>query len=77
MLCVPYTLNSMTPNIENVWCCFSKNLTDDIHTDLGNQYFKTCSWIPLTLVNPLLLNSTLLEIRIPGQRLIVHMQVHY
>ena len=35
-------------------------------TDLGNQWFKTCSWIPLTMVNSLLLNSALLEIRIPA-----------
>ena len=34
-------------------------------TDLGNQCFKTCSWIPLTMVKFLLLNSALLEIRVP------------
>ena len=33
-------------------------------TDLGNQCFKTCSWIPK--VKSLLLNSALLEIRIPA-----------
>ena len=35
-------------------------------TDLGNQCFKTCSWIPLTMVKSLLLNSALLEIKIPA-----------
>ena len=44
-------------------------------TDLGNQCFKTCSLIPMTRVKTLLLNSALLEIRIPAQLLIVHMQV--
>ena len=34
-------------------------------TDLGNQCFKTCSWIPLTMVKFLLLHSALLEIRVP------------
>ena len=43
-------------------------------TDLGNQCSKTCSWIPLTMVNSLLLKSALLEIRIPAQLLIAHMQ---
>ena len=76
MLCVPYTLNSMTPNIEIVRCCVSKILKDDI-TDLSNQCFKTCSWIPLAMVKSLLLNSASLEIRIPAQLLIVHMQVQY
>ena len=35
-------------------------------TDLGNQCFKTCSWIPLTMVKSWLLNSALLVIRIPA-----------
>ena len=35
-------------------------------TDLGNQCFKTCSWIPLAMFKSLLLNSALLEIRIPA-----------
>ena len=35
-------------------------------TDLGNQCFKTCSWIPLIMVKSLLLNSILLDIRIPA-----------
>ena len=46
-------------------------------TDLSNQCSKTCLWIPLTMVKSLLLNSTLLEIRIPAQLSIVHMQVQY
>ena len=46
-------------------------------TDLGNQCFKTCSWILLTMVKSLLLNSALLEIRIPAHLLIVQMQVQY
>ena len=46
-------------------------------TDLCNQCFKTCSWILLTMIKSLLLNSALLEIRIPAQLLIVHMQVQY
>ena len=46
-------------------------------TDLGNQCFRTCSWIPLTMVKILLFNSALLEIRKPAQLLIVHMQVRY
>ena len=33
-------------------------------TDLGTKYFKTCSWIPLTMVKSLLLNSKLLEVKI-------------
>ena len=76
MLCVPCTLNSMTPNIEIFRCCVSKKLKDDI-TDLGNQCFKTCSWIPLAMFKSLLLNSASLEIRTSAQRLIVHMQVQY
>ena len=64
------------PNIEINPCCVSKILKMT-SMDLGNQCFKTCSWIPLTMVKPLLLNSALLEIRIPAQLLIVHMQVHY
>ena len=64
------------PNIEVNPCCVSKILKMT-SMDLGNQCFKTCSWIPLTMVKPLLLNSALLEIRIPAQLLIVHMQVHY
>ena len=51
----------MTPNIEIVRCCVSKKLKDDI-TDLGNQCFKTCSWIPLAIVKSLLLISALLEV---------------
>ena len=36
-------------------------------TDLGNRCFKTCSWISLTImVKSLLLNSAMLEIRIPA-----------
>ena len=35
-------------------------------TDLGNQCYKTCSWIPLTMFKSLLLNSALLEIRFPA-----------
>ena len=35
-------------------------------TGLGNQGFKTCSWIPLAMVQSLLLNSALLEKRIPA-----------
>ena len=35
-------------------------------TDLGNQCFKTCSWMPLTMVKSWLLNSALLVIRIPA-----------
>ena len=77
MLCVPYTLNSMTPNEEIFRCFLSKILKDDISTDLGNQCFKTSSCILLTMVNSLLLNSALLEIRTPTLLLIVHMQVHY
>ena len=77
MLCVPYTLNSMTPDKEVFRCCLSKIPKDDISTDLGNQCFKTSSWILLTMVNSLLLNSALLEIRTPTQLSIVHMQVHY
>ena len=46
-------------------------------TGLGNQCLKTCSWIPPTRFKSLLLNSALLEIKIPAQLLIVHMQVHY
>ena len=46
-------------------------------TDLGNHCLKTCSWIPLTMVKSLLLNSALLEIRVPAQILCVHMQVQY
>ena len=46
-------------------------------TVLGNQCFKTCSWIPLTMVKSLLLNSALQEISIPAQLLIVHMQNQY
>ena len=67
MLCVvfPYTLDSMTPNIEIIRCCVSKILKDDIHS-LGNQCFKTCSWIPLTMVESLLLNSALRETRVPA-----------
>ena len=44
-------------------------------TSLGNQCFKTCSWIPLTMIKSLLLNSALQEKKIPAQFLIVHMQV--
>ena len=44
-------------------------------TDLGNQGFETCSWIPLTMVKSLLLNSALLEIRIPDLAFNVLMQV--
>ena len=53
-----YTLNSMTPNIvfEKYYMMTS--------TELGNKCFKTCSWIPLTMVKSLLLNSALLEIKI-------------
>ena len=51
----------MTPNIEIFRCCVSKKLKDDI-TDLGNQCFKTCSWIPLAIVKSLLLISALLEV---------------
>ena len=35
-------------------------------TDLVNQCFKVCSWNPLTMVKSLLLNSSLLKIRIPA-----------
>ena len=35
-------------------------------TDLGNKCSKTFSWIPLTKVKSFLLNSALLEIRIPA-----------
>ena len=34
--------------------------------NLGNQCFETCLWIPLTMAKSLLLNSALLEIRIPA-----------
>ena len=63
--------------IEIIWCCVSKILkvTSTDSTDLGNQCFKTWSWFSLTTVKSLLLNSALLEIRIPAQPLIVHMQV--
>ena len=37
-----------------------------ISSDFGNQCLKTCSWIPLIMVKSLLLNSALLEIRIPA-----------
>ena len=35
-------------------------------TDLGNQFFKTCSRIPLTTVKSFSLNSALLDIRRPA-----------
>ena len=60
----------MTPNIEIVRCCVSKILKMT-STDLDNQCFKNCSWIPLTMDKSLFLNSALLEIRIPAQLLIV------
>ena len=63
-------------NIEIIRCCVSKILKVT-STDLGNYCFRTCSWIPLTMVKSLLLNSALLEIRFPVQLLIVHMQVQY
>ena len=37
-----------------------------LSTDLGNQCFKICSWFQLTIVKSLLLNSAMLEIRIPA-----------
>ena len=55
----------MTPNIEFIRCCVYEILKDDIH-DLINQCFKTCLWIPLTIVKSLLLNSALLEIKNPA-----------
>ena len=76
MMCVPYTLNSMTPIIEIVRCCVSKILKMT-STDLCNQCFKTCLWIPLTMVKSLLLNSALREIKIPAQLSIFHIQVQY
>ena len=45
--------------------------------NLGNQCFKTCSWIPLTIVKFLLSNSALLETRIQAQPLTVLLQVQY
>ena len=35
-------------------------------TDLVKQCLKVCLWIPLTMVKSLLLNSSLLKIRIPA-----------
>ena len=35
-------------------------------TDLVNQCFKNCAWIPQTMVMSLLLNSSLLKVRIPA-----------
>ena len=69
----------MTSNIEIIRCCISKTkipkkclmvyvsqiLRDDIHL-FCTPIFKICSWMPLTMVKSLLLNSSLLKIRIPA-----------
>ena len=61
----PYTLKSVTPNFELIRFCISKILEGDIHR-FSQQMFDNCSWIPLTMVKPLPLNSALLYIRTPA-----------
>ena len=77
LCCVFHTISTQWLQIMKLFGVVFPKYEKMTSTDLGNQCFKTFSWIPLTLVKCLLLNSALLEIRIPAQLLIVHMQVQY
>ena len=77
MCCVFQTLSTQWLQILKLFGVVFPKYKKMTSADLGIQSLKICAWIPLTMVKSLLLKSALLEIKIPAQLLIVHMQVQY